>query len=414
MLRSLTFRLSLGITLVTALAGADWPQFRGPDSHGASADDRAPPFTFGSNSAADKPGTGKNIAWRVDLPGRGVSGPIAIRGRVIVTAASGNRENRLHVLCFDAASGNPLWERQFWATGRTLCHPTSSVAAPTPASDGQHVYAFFSSNDLVCLDLDGNLKWYRGLTLDFPTAANDVGMSSSPLVHGGLVFVQVENKGKSFAAAIDAATGETRWQIDRLAEMNWTSPAILRGATPDADVLLLQSTDKLTAHVPATGKLLWTYNKTCAGIPSVVGSGGTVFVPSEGLTALKHPPEASSAEVIWNSNKLDTGNGSPVVHDGRIYVINKAGALSCANAADGEILWRLRLKGPFWASPVLAAGHLYLVNHDGVAQVVKLGAEQGEIVGTSELGEKVLGTPAVADGALYVRSDAHLWKIAQP
>ena len=88
------------------------------------------------------------------------------------------------------------WERQFWATGRTMCHPTSSVAANTPSSDGKRIYAFFSSNDLACLDLAGNLLWYRGLTHDFPTAVNDVGMSASPIVLGDTVVVQVENKGR--------------------------------------------------------------------------------------------------------------------------------------------------------------------------------------------------------------------------
>ena len=150
----------------------------------------------------------------------------SVSGRVIATSASGASQDRLHVHAFDAASGKSLWERQFWATGRTLCHPTSSVAACSPMSDGQRIFAFFSSNDLVCLDLNGNLLWYRGLTLDYPTAANDVGMSSSPLVVDGTVIVQVENKGDSFAAGLDAETGQTRWKIPRKPEMNWTSPTV--------------------------------------------------------------------------------------------------------------------------------------------------------------------------------------------
>ena len=169
----------------------------------------APPVTF----AKDEAGIEHNVAWKTAIPGRGVSSPILVAGKVIVTAASGFNQDRLHVLCIDAKTGAIDWERQFWATGRTLCHPTSSVAANTPSSDGKRIYAFFSSNDLACLDLDGNLLWYRGLTHDFPTAANDVGMSASPLVLGDTVVVQVENKGDSFAAGLDAETGESRSRV---------------------------------------------------------------------------------------------------------------------------------------------------------------------------------------------------------
>jgi outer membrane protein assembly factor BamB len=399
---------SLAIAASLALLGADWPQFRGQANQGVALDAKLPTtWTVAKDGAKSE-----NVAWVANLPGRGVSSPIAVAGKVIVTASSGAKQDRLHVVCFDAASGKLAWERQFWATGRTLCHPTSAVAANTPASDGKLIFAFYSSNDLVCLDLDGNLKWFRGLTHDFPTAANDVGMSSSPLVAGNTVIVQVENKGESFAAGIDTAIGETRWQINRTAEMNWTSPALLAGKTPAEDVVLLQSTTGLTAHEPASGKQLWAYEKTCAGIPSPVGLAGLVLVPSSGLTALRHQATASTAEVLWNSNKLDPGNASPIVHDGKIYVLNRAGAMTCADAATGDIIWRQRLKGTFWATPVLVGDRIYVVNQDGLAQVVQLG-DKPAILGESDFDEQVFGSPAVAGNALYVRSDAHLWKVAQ-
>ncbi|MEZ6108579.1 MAG: PQQ-binding-like beta-propeller repeat protein [Pirellulaceae bacterium] len=102
--------------------------------------------------------------------------------------------------------------RRFWATGRPFSHPTSANAAPTPVSDGERIYAFYSSNDMVCLTLDGDLVWYRGLTFDYPKAANDVGMASSPVIAGDVVVVQIENQGDSFVAGIDRLTGETRWR----------------------------------------------------------------------------------------------------------------------------------------------------------------------------------------------------------
>ncbi len=219
---NLPLRAVASAMVVSLLCGADWLHFRGSDNRGVAPTARLP-----VSWSPDKDGKPHNIAWKSPLVGRGVSSPIVVDGRVIVTAASGFRQDRLHVLCFSVATGERLWERQFWATGRTLCHPTSSVAAPTPASDGHLIFALFSSNDLACLDLDGNLRWYRGLTHDYPTAANDVGMSSSPLVIGDTVIVQIENKGDSFAAGLLAATGQTRWKQAREQEMNWVSPTVL-------------------------------------------------------------------------------------------------------------------------------------------------------------------------------------------
>ena len=86
----------------------------------------------------------------------------------------------------------------------------------------------YSSNDLLCLDLDGNLQWLRGLTLDYPNASNSLGMSSSPIVVDGVLVVQVENDSESFAAGINVRTGENLWKLDRPKGANWTSPPLPR------------------------------------------------------------------------------------------------------------------------------------------------------------------------------------------
>jgi outer membrane protein assembly factor BamB len=225
------------------LAGAEWRQFRGNSANSVAATTLPTEWDVA---------TKKNIAWQADLPGRGPSSPILVAGRVIVTASDGPRQDKLHVLCFDAATGKERWRRQFWATGRTLCHSESSIAAPTPASDGQRIFAFYSSNDLACLDLDGNLLWYRGLAFDYPKAGNDVGMSSSPVVVGDTVVVQVENQGDSFAAGLDTATGRERWRIARDPRANWSSPTSV--ATKEGPLVLLQDLEKLTALEPRSGK----------------------------------------------------------------------------------------------------------------------------------------------------------------
>jgi outer membrane protein assembly factor BamB len=364
----------------------------------------------------------ESIAWTAELPGRGLSGPIVVGKRVFVTASSGYSQDRLHVLCFDAANGKPLWERQFWATGRTLSHPKMCNATPTPASDGKRVFAFFSSNDLVCLDLDGNLLWYRGLTHDYANASNSLGMASSPVVVGETLVVQVENDSESLAVGIDVETGANRWKLDRPILANWTSPTILRGKTRDDDLVLLQSGKGLSALRPYTGFEVWRYDEGASTIPSSTVSGGVVYASSKGVTALQPDAEGAAPKTVWQSNRLSPGTASPVVLDGKVYALNSGGVLTCADAHTAENQWQLRVqvpqgektsRGAFSGTPLAANGHLYFFNEDGVAIVVKAG-DKGEIVSSHDFKETILCTPAAADGALFIRSDKHLWKIAGP
>jgi outer membrane protein assembly factor BamB len=352
----------------------------------------------------------KNLAWKADLPGRGPSSPIVVDGRVVVTCSSGPKQGRLHVIAFSAATGEQLWHRQFWATGRTYTHPSSAVAAPTPASDGMSIFAFFSSNDLICLDLDGNLLWYRGLAHDWPKAGNDVGMSSSPVVAGRTIVTQIENQGDSFACGIDTETGETRWRVKRDPRANWASPTILPGRGERKDVVLLQSPGGLTAHDLETGNEVWKYQEEFGTISSPLVMGNRAYLPTGGITAVEFSESSYSPEIKWQSGKLSTGSPSPIVHDGRIYTLSR-GILSCGDIENGELLWKLRLNGRYWATPVIA-GNIYCVNEEGEMRVIKPGDKSGEVIAENKFGETIQGTPAVVDGAIFVRSDSHLWKIA--
>jgi outer membrane protein assembly factor BamB len=392
------------------LAGADWPQFRGADTTGVAPDANLP-----TDIAA-------SIAWTADLPGRGISGAIVTGDRVFVTASSGIAEDRLHVLCFDAESGKRLWERQFWATGRTLCHPKMCNATPTPASDGQRVFALFSSNDLVCLDLDGNLQWFRGLTHDYQNVSNSLGMSSSPVVVGETLVVQVENDSESLALGIDVATGENRWKHDRPVLSNWTSPVILRGTTREEDLVVLQSGKGLSAVRPASGIEVWKFDQGCHTIVSTSVEEGILYAPSNGITALRPDPLGGPPSVLWQVGALSPVTPSPLVYDGLVYSMGGGGVLSCAETKSGKSLWKFRVQVPrgdnpssgmFSATPVAAGGHLYCVNEEGIVMVIRAGSEKGEIVAHHDFGETILGTPAIANGGMYIRSDRHLWKIAR-
>ncbi len=384
------------------LTGADWPQFRGPGFSSVAPDDELP-------IRWSEP---ENVAWRLELPGRGPSGPIVVGDRVLVTAASGFRQDRLHVLCFSAQTGQRQWERQFWATGRTATHDSVSAAIATPASDGKCVYASFSSNDLFCLDLDGNLRWYRGLGYDYPQVGNDVGMASSPLLVDGVVVYQAESQGDGFALGLDAQTGQTLWKVERPKRATWASPIVLPGRGRRPTAVLLQSTGLVTAHQPRTGQELWRLEAPCGGICSSLYADDLLFMPMNGLTAVRLSDSSPAPEIAWEANRLRPSSPSPLVYQGRIYTV--AGAIvKCADVATGELRWQLRLDGTLWATPVIAAGHMYCQNQDGKTFTVKLGDAAGEIVYEGRLGENIHASPAVANNALYVRSDRYLWKLTQ-
>ena len=383
--------------LAFSLTAADWPQFRGPGGAGVSAEIGLPIHWSPS----------ENIRWKAELPGRGVSSPIVAGGRVYITACSGYQERRLHLLCFDAATGAKQWERQFQATGNTLCHPKTCMAAPTPVSDGERVYALFATGDLACLDRNGNLLWYRSLVSDYHNITNQVGLAASPILWRDLLIVPMENVGDSFAAGLDKLTGHNRWKVERPRDINWPTPLLLERA--GRTEVLFQAPQELAAYDPANGRKLWTYTgEGMTAVPSLVAAGGLVIL--SGGVALK-PPRASHAapEVVWHSLKLRPAYASPLYYQGLLYAINNSGILlNCADLHTGRVIWQQRVKGPFSASPVAADDKIYLVNEDGLATVLRPG-KPPQILSTNTLGEPMLATPAIADGAMYLRSDRHLY-----
>ncbi|NUQ61711.1 MAG: PQQ-binding-like beta-propeller repeat protein [Pirellulales bacterium] len=379
---------------------ADWPQFRGPGSRGVSSETGLP-TEFSE----------KTVAWKVPLPGPGPASPIVVDGTVIVTAAGGPRQERLHVLGIDAANGRTRWQRTLWATGPTVCNGFGGVAASTPASSGRLVFALFSSNDIACFDIDGNLQWYRALGYESPRTRNDVGMAASPLIAGDTIVVQLENPGVSFATGLDTSTGETRWRVDLESGGCWTTPALWQGKSAAEDLVVLQSRVGLTAHEPQSGKQVWRLEQPCSSISSTTACGEYLFAPINGLTALRYSLQSKGFEPIWQEQRLGPANICPVVHEGRVYVTKSAGIVVCGDAATGKVLWQLRLKGPFWGTPAIGDGHLYAANHDGLVQIVRLGKDSGELVSTGQIDSGVLASPAISGGAVYFRTNTHLWKI---
>jgi outer membrane protein assembly factor BamB len=355
-------------------------------------------------------GPGKNVRWKAALPGQGFSSPVVARGRVYVTACTGALQDRLHVLCLDAATGERLWERRLHATGNTLCHPKSNMAAPTPATDGERVYAMFGTGDLACFSADGDLLWYRALARDYPRLSNQVGMAASPVLWKGLLLLPLETADASFALGLDKLTGRNRWKVERPREVNWITPLLIKNQ--GREEVLFPSSREVTAYEPATGRKLWTYpGEGVFPVPSVPSpAAGDGLVVLAGGVALR--PGQGAPEVAWKSRKLRPAYASPLYYHRRVYAVNNTAVVfSCFDGKGGAVLWQQRVEGPFSASPVAADGKVYLVNEAGDATVFRAG-DRPEILGQSALGEAVMATPALAEGAIFLRSERHLYCIA--
>ena len=376
----------------------DWPQFRGRGGTAVS-DEKALPVKWSAT---------ENVRWKAELPGRGVSSPVIAAGRVYVTAASAYRQRRLHVLCFDAKTGEKMWERQLAATGSTMCHPKTSMAAPTPVTDGKSVYALFATGDLAAFSRDGDLLWYRALARDYPDITNQVGMAASPVLAGETLLLPLENAGDSFALGVDVKTGRNRWKVPRLRDINWVTPIVTRFQGKTA--ALFQTSGEITAYDADNGEVLWSYKGTNLGsVPSPAVLDDLVIVPGNPSLALR-VSEGGKPEVVWKSRKLAAAFASPVVYKGRIYAMTGIG-VACLDAATGQEIWRERLGKGFSASPIIADGKLYVAKEGGDTSVVQLG-DKPKILANNALKEQLLATPAIANGAIFLRTEKHLYCIA--
>lgn len=392
---------SIFLLLCASLSRAeDATQFRGPGGLGVSKEKNLPV------EWSKKDG----IRWKADLPGKGLSNPVIANGRVYVTAAAAYEQKRQVVLCFDVKTGKKLWERQVWGTGTTLCHPKTNMAAPTPVTDGDRVYALFATGDFVCYDKDGDLVWYRSLVTDYPTVGNNVGAAASPTIWGDLLLLCMDNAGESFAAGIDKFSGENRWRVARTRGINWASPLVIQnGNEPE---VIFHSSKGVDAHDPSTGKKKWSAPSIRnAGYSTLTFSNGALFMASEKFTSLKIPKAGAEPEVRWQSLKLKPGYCSPIAHDGHVYVVHGNGVATCADANTGEIVWTHRSEGTFTASPLLADGKLYFVNEAGVTTVLQAGGKEAKLLSTNAIEDTILASPVASDGAIFLRSDSALYCI---
>ena len=261
-------------SLVRGQAHAEnWPGWRGPDRTGVTGETGLP-VKWSEN---------EGVAWKVALPGSGISNPIVWEDRVFVTSSDGPQQSELYLICLARDDGRELWRLQLWGSAPTLYHPTkSSMASPSPVTDGKHVFAFYGTGDVFCVDFEGGLIWQRSLASEYGEFENRFAASSSPLLYNDLLLLQCDHYGDSYLLAIDKATGADRWKADRPETwLSWASPQLVPTGREEEHELLVSGSHRLEGYDPLTGDMLWTLrgmSREC--IPTPVFGHGLIYATS--------------------------------------------------------------------------------------------------------------------------------------
>ena len=394
-----------GLLPATFSLAENWPEWRGPQRNGVSSETNLP-----LEWSAEK-----NIRWKAPLPGQGVSSPVIWGERIYMTAAEGPNQSELIVLCLSLKDGGELWRLRLWGTAPTLRHATKSgMATPTPITDGRHVYAFFGTGDVFCIDAGGNLVWQRSLADEYGQFENRFGHTSSPAILGDLLFLQCDHYGDSYLLAIDKRTGENRWKRDRPGVWHsWSSPQLVNDAAGNSE-LVVCAAERIDAFQPLTGEPLWTaggLQREC--IPTPVTGHGLIFAVSgpKGAALAIRPGsrgDVSDSHVVWRSKRGSPYVPSAILVGDQYYLVDDAGIATCLDAHSGELVWQKRLRGAFTASPIAGDGKIYFTSDDGETTVIQAGADSLIELAKNPLGEPVYSSGAISQGCLFFRTPKHL------
>ncbi|MCA9116925.1 MAG: PQQ-binding-like beta-propeller repeat protein [Planctomycetaceae bacterium] len=334
------------------------------------------------------------IAWQRELAGYGQSAPVVTGDRLYLTAVEGKDKSHCLVTAVGLADGSTMWEQKYEATVKIPASEMVSRAAPTPLADAQGVYALFESGDLFALATDGKLRWRKTL---FDGRAekfqNQHGFGSSPAQTDDLIIVLVDHAGPSFLTGIRKSDGSAAWQTSRGSRGSWTSPHVTR--VDGQDLVIVSSNGSVDAYAAATGKQLWSLKDISGNtVCSATVQGDRVYVgtapgrrgataggtPSPGCLCLQIEPGSEQGyRVLWKAQKASCSFISPLVHQGRVYCVNRTGAVTCVDAETGEIQSVQRVGSSSWAQPIAAGDHLWYFARDGVTTVLQAGSELEQI-----------------------------------
>ena len=389
------------------LAREDWPEFRGPGAQGHSAE-RGLPVQWAE---------GTNVLWKSSVPGLGWSTPVVAGGRVWITTAVEQRGVSLRAMAFDVESGKEVVNVEVFKIplDRRELNPKNSWASPSPVIDGDRVYVHFGADGTAALTTTGDIVWKARFEYQ-----SQHGAGGSPIVYGDLLIFSCDGSDAAFVIALDKRTGKVKWKSNRgfPSDQAYTTPLIIRAA--DRDQLISVGAFRARAYDPVTGKEIWRvrYDEGFSNVPRPVFAHGLVYI----VTGFQQPEllavrpdgtgDVTKTHIAWRLQRGAPLTPSPIVVGDELYIVNDGGIASCIDARTGAVIWQSRLGGTYSASPVHADGRLYFPAEQGVTTVIAPGREARRLA-TNKLDGSLLASMAVARGSIFLRTDSHLYRIAE-
>ena len=410
---------ALGVVVCAAshLFADNWPQWRGPQLNGTTAETNLP--TRWSKT--------DGVAWSLSLPAWSGSTPIVWNNRIFLNVAEGPG---VWLWCVDRATGNVVWKRQVAAGNRQI--RKQNMSSPSPVTDGTHVWVMTGTGVLKAFDFEGKERWTRDIQADYGLFGQLYGYGSSPLLFESSIYVQVlhgsHTAEPSYLLRLDKLTGQTLWRVERSSNARqespdaYTTPTIVRDGT--RATLVVSGADVVTGHDPTTGAEVWRaegLNPTGDGIFRIIASpfthDGIVYAPTRERPMLAVRAggrgDVTRSHVLWRfTNGPDVP--TPVTDGIYLYVVNDRGIMWCLDAKTGAPVYeRQRLRSStYTGSPVLADGKIYVTNEDGLTSVVRTGANF-EVLAENDMEEYTLSSPAISDGQIFIRTDKALYAIGK-
>ena len=406
---ALVFVLAMLIANVAAAQDAKgaWPQFRGPDGQG-HASEHGLPLEWSET---------RNVTWKTPIPGLGWSSPVIANGKVWITTAVDQRGISLRALAFDAATGKEVVNVEVFKipADRREINPKNSWASPTPVIDGDRIYVHFGADGTAALSSSGEIVWKA--RFDYQSQH---GAGGSPVVYGDLLILNCDGGDVAFVVAVDKNTGKQKWKTNRgyPADQAYTTPLVIR--VGDKDQLISVGAFRARAYDPLTGKEIWRvrYDEGFSNVPRPVFAHGLVFI----TTGFQQPEliavrpdgtgDVTKTHIAWTLKRGAPLTPSPLVVGDELYVVNDAGIATCIDARSGAIVWQQRLGGTYSASPVFADGRIYFLAEQGVTTVIVPGKDFRRLA-TNTLDGGLLASMAISSGAIYLRTDTHLYRITE-
>jgi len=411
-------RQVLDVFVVTLMGGAlacagTWPRFRGPNGQGISAATTIPVQW-----------TEADYAWKVDLPGEGISSPVVWDDTLFITCADADKPEGI-LQARHAATGKVLWQKRYPLI-KSKMNRLNSYAAGTPALTANRVYMLWctaAQMTLVALDHTGQEIFRK----DFGPTVSSHGPGVSPMVVDDLVVFTHEQRSDrtGFWIAVDRETGETRWQIPRDHEqISYSTPCLVQVPGMPEQLVFTSLSHGITGVAPAEGRILWQVEDALpARVVSSPVLAGEVVVASCGkggggvrLTAVKRPlSDGDPAQKIWTLEKAGITPYVPtsLYRDGLLYTFHDQGTVACLDPLTGDIHWSEKPAGRFYGSPVWVDGRIYCITRAGRCVVLKAGKTYA-LLAVNNLGEASDATPAVIDERMFLRTSSRLLCLSGP